>query len=85
VLVPIIAAGYYGYRYYLNRQRRLAALATDTESSEPLNGYAEHKSPLQDELPWWNWRRWTASAEMNYFPLVDRSPPGRQHQRQRTE
>ncbi|OQE25560.1 hypothetical protein PENSTE_c006G01564 [Penicillium steckii] len=85
VLVPIIAAGYYGYRYYLNRQRRLAALATDTESSEPLNGYAEHKSPLQDELPWWNWRRWTASAEMYYYPLADRSPPGRQHQRQRTE
>ncbi|CAI7678975.1 unnamed protein product [Penicillium pancosmium] len=84
VLGPIVIAGYYARRYYQRRQRP-DSLDSDSEASEPLGGYTEHKSPAPSDLPWWNLRRWTAQAEMRYFPLVDRSPPQREYERQRTE
>ncbi|KAJ5359483.1 uncharacterized protein N7496_011896 [Penicillium cataractarum] len=79
ILIPLIAGVYFGYRYHLRRQR-LDPLEDDQESSEPLNGMAERKAPptRTPDLPWWNWRRWTAQEETRYFPLADRSLPGRE-------
>lgn len=79
ILLPLLAGVYFGYRYHVRRQR-LDPLEDDQESSEPLNGMAERKAPpaRTPDLPWWNWRRWTTEEETRYFPLADRSLPGRQ-------
>lgn len=79
ILLPLLAGVYFGYRYHVRRQR-LDPLEDDQESSEPLNGMAERKAPpaRTPDLPWWNWRRWTTEEESRYFPLADRSLPGRQ-------
>ncbi|KAJ5767278.1 uncharacterized protein N7511_004894 [Penicillium nucicola] len=69
VAIPFFAGIYFAYRYYHKRQ--LDHLR-DQESSEPLNGMAERKEPpiRATDLPWWNWRRWTAEGEPSrYFPL----------------
>ncbi|KAJ5664478.1 hypothetical protein N7507_005209 [Penicillium longicatenatum] len=80
LLLPLLGGVYYGFRYY--QSQRLDPL--DDESAEPLNGIAERKAPPRhtNDLPWWNWKRWTGGDEGHYLPLADRSP---NHRRQRTE
>lgn len=76
VLIPFLVGIYYAFRYY-KRRPQLDSLQ-DQESSGPLNGMAEGKSP-PTELPWWDWRRWTGDQEEHlYFPLTERSPRERE-------
>ena len=75
--LPVLAAGYYMYRYYQTRQR-LSPL--DAESSEPLNGMSESKFLPQrfNYLPWWNWRRWTTESRGRYLGITDGDVDGRE-------